>query len=202
MSKTEGKAMKHPLFSEIVDFVEHKLNAADSKRIQNHLAGGCSSCENTREWLSRNLDLLKSEPVLYDAPEYLIQKAVDTFPEKRAKIAEWIKAHLQYDSWSLPQSEGFRSAGQGPRQWIYFTRSYKIHLMLDQTTQGQQIVGQLTTNNPDADVAGCLVELMQKNKRVDSVYTNRNGEFLLSSVPAEFELKIHGYPESFVVSMT
>lgn len=81
------------------------------------------------------------------------------------------------------------------------TDSYKLHLMLDQTAGGPQMVCQLTSTNPETDVAGCLVELTHNNKKLESVFTGENGEFLLSAVPRDFELKIHGFPESFIVSM-
>lgn len=191
--------MKHPQFSEILDYFENRLSSSAKKRVQTHLDSGCSSCQSDVEWLSRNLGLMKSESVLYDAPENLVQKAIDVFPEKKHTVRDWVKARLQFDSWKVPQTAGVRSGGQGPRQWIYSSDSYKIHLMLDETTEGQQIIGQLVSDNPETDIAGCLIELTRNDKQLEWVCTNQNGEFLLSSVPTQFELKIHGSPESILL---
>jgi hypothetical protein len=194
--------MKHPEFSEILDYFEDRLAPASKKRIQSHFDSGCARCQGDLDWISRNLGLIKSESALYDAPENLVQRAIDAFPVKRLSMRDWVKARLQFDSWAVPQATGLRSENQGSRQWIYLTDTYKIYLMLDSTVEGHQMIGQLTSDNPENDVAGCLVELIRNDTTLDSVFTNEHGEFLLTAVPSQFELKIHGSLESFIVSLT
>jgi hypothetical protein len=191
--------MRCPEFSEIVDYLEGRLNGVGKRKFENHLATGCQDCRKTMDWFQKFMTTMKSEKVLYDAPENSIQKALSIFGEQKKSVQEWVVAHLQFDSWMEPQMAGIRSDQLGPRHWIYWTDAYKIHVMLDPSTEGDELIGQLAPNIREADVAGCLVELTSKNRRVSTLYTNQNGEFRFTSVPKTFELRIHGTPESVLI---
>lgn len=189
----------HPEFVEILDLLEGKLDARWKARIESHLESGCSSCHENVKW-ARQTSLLMKSSDLVDAPEFVVQKALQAFPPKRRSLQEWVRAKLEFDSALMPALQGVRSEDAGPRQWTYATSSHKVFLMLQPGAQGATLTGQVTVS-PKSESRSCLVQLVRGSKVVASSSTNENGEFVLSPVPSKCDLRIHGDRESILIPL-
>jgi hypothetical protein len=188
---------KHLAFSEILDMLENRLNGPAKKSAQDHLKTDCKECKAQYDWAARSLPLLKANNSLFDAPEFLVQKAVALFPKKKASFKDWIVAKLEFDSWTAPQMAGVRSADRGLRQQTFSSESYKILVM----GGDGNLVGQLMANKPGADFGGCLVEAIHSKKVLASTTTSSSGEFVLHMPPRKrVQIKIHGDQESILIS--
>ncbi len=186
--------MKCPEFMKILDLVDNRLGKVETQKIKGHIST-CAKCTDQAEWARKTLSSMKSSG-LVDAPEYAIQKAISIFPKEKVKLAEWVIAKLNFDSWMSPQTAGVRSEDAGPRQRIYQTESYKIILM----NEPGRWIGQVVSEKPGVEAAGCLVELSSGKKHLGSTITNQNGEFMFSSNRNnDLQLKIHGQAETVVI---
>jgi hypothetical protein len=186
--------MKCPEFSKILDFIENRLAKSESQKLETHIQE-CAKCVDQAEWARKTLATMKnSSPI--EAPEYVIQKAVSIFPKEKVKIADWVIAKLNFDSWLAPEMAGVRSKEAGSRQLIYHTGSYKIVLM----NEPGRLIGQIVSDRSDVETAGCLIELSSGKKFLGSTVTNQNGEFMLNAAAKKnLTLKIHGQPESVLI---
>jgi hypothetical protein len=192
--------MKCPEFSEILDFIENKLSPDSKKRLEKHLKSGCLKCNDQYGWALETIQLMKSSKMV-EAPEYVVKKANSLFPERKKKLFDWVRAQLDFDSWSVPEIAGVRSKHLGPRQLSYGTENYKVILLLQSEKDSATLTGQLIPKMSTAKVEGCLVQLRSKSKIINSKFTNAAGEFILSPVPSKkFVLLIHGDPESIRIS--
>jgi hypothetical protein len=187
--------MKCLEFNKILDFVDQNLSKAETQKVEAHLQE-CTKCAEQAEWAKMTFSAMKNSS-LVDAPEYVIQKAVGIFPKQKAKIADWVLAKLNFDSWMVPEMAGVRSEDAGPRQRIYQTASYKIVLM----NEPGRWIGQIVSEREGVEIAGCLIELSSGKKVLGSTMTNENGEFMLmADSKKNLQLKIHGQPESILIS--
>lgn len=192
--------MRCPEFTEIMDLVEGRLENGLRKKVETHLKD-CAECGEKKLWAERSLQAMKSKTTVYDAPEYAVQKAIALFPEKKAGIAEWILAKLDFDSWSAPAAMGVRSEDRAPRQCVFTTEAYRVHLMLEPEGKRGKVVGQVVANSPSADPRDCLVELTDTRKVLDQTITSAQGEFLFSAPRnKQLQLRIHGDAESILIS--
>ena len=192
--------MRCPEYSEILDLVESRLDSGSVKKVEAHVAG-CSDCHERRQWAERTMAAMRTQNRVFDAPEYAVQKAISLVSGRKAGLGEWIKAKLDFDSWAVPAAAGVRSEEQGSRQCVYVTDAYRVHLMLDTSKKTVRMTGQLVANAPSAEPAHCLVEATDSLKSLGQATTNESGEFLLE-VPRnkQVQLKIHGDPESILIS--
>ncbi|HSE42964.1 MAG TPA: hypothetical protein VLH08_19535 [Acidobacteriota bacterium] len=187
--------MKCLEFNKILDFIDQKLSKSEAQKVEAHIQQ-CIKCADQAEWAKGTLSAMKS-PSLVDAPEYVIQKAVGIFPKQKAKIADWVLAKLNFDSWMVPEMAGVRSEDAGPRQRIYQTASYKIVLM----NEPGRWIGQIVSEREGAEIAGCLIELSSGKKVLRSTVTNENGEFmLLADANKNLQLKIYGISEWIIIN--
>lgn len=189
--------MKCPELEQILDLKEGRLERSAANQIQAHLKE-CADCEATARWAEKTLSALHSRS-LVDAPEYAIQKAVGLFTAKKATLADWVLAKLNFDTGLMPATAGVRSANTAPRQRIFETDAYKIILMSEAGPENIRWTGQIVANQPDADTAGCLVELAKGKKIVGHSLTNQNGEFILNSPKGRVDLRLHCDPQSIII---
>jgi hypothetical protein len=62
-------------------------------------------------------------------------------------------------------------------------------------------IGQIVSEKPGVETAGCLVELSSGKKQLGSTVTNQNGEFMFTANRGKnLQLKIHGQPETVLIS--
>ena len=190
--------MKCLELEQILDYTEGRLDKTEAGKIKTHL-NACSSCQNTAEWAATTIKSIASRE-LVDAPEYLIHRAIQIFPAKKSSFADWVMAKLSFDTALTPALAGMRSAETEPRQRVFETYTHKIILMSETGSEGIRWTGQIVANQPDAETAGCLVELAKGKKIVVHSTTNQNGEFTMSSPKGtRFDLRIHTEPQSFIV---
>jgi hypothetical protein len=190
--------MRCPELEEILDFLDNRLERSRANVLRSHIES-CVSCRETSEWASNTKTAIQSKD-LVDAPEYLIKKAIAVFPQKKASFKEWVLAKLSFDSGLVPLTAGVRSSQTAPRQRIYETDTYKIILMSEQGADVTRWTGQIVATQPEAETSDCLVEIVKGKKSINKSVTNQNGEFLLTSPPGkQFELRVHGQPESVLI---
>jgi hypothetical protein len=193
--------MKCPEFSEILDFIDNKLQPGAKKKIESHLKNGCEQCQLSLKKASEIIQLMKSDQMT-KAPDYVVQKAISLFPSGRTNLLDWVKAKLDFDSWTAPELAGVRSMDRGPRHLSYTTDHYKIVLLLQTSKEGTGVTGQLIPKESASESDRCLVEVSSKNRIVASQYTNDQGEFWLGTLPVKkFDLLIHGDSEAIRISL-
>lgn len=190
--------MKCPEFSQIIDKIEGRLEPVENAKLESHLAD-CASCAEKKLWSERSIQAMKNQVPAFDAPEYAIRKAIALMPEKKAGLAEWILAKLDFDSWAQPALSGVRAEDRGARQVVYVTDAYRIHLMMEPQGKTGRVTGQIIPKTPE--YAEYLVELADAKKVLNQTKTSNHGEFLLEGPRnKELHLKIHGEAESVLIS--
>lgn len=188
--------MKHPEFDTLLDLAEGKKSASNTRDLKAHVQG-CEQCREAVEWAKNSFRLMHADQMV-DAPEHVIQKGLAAFQPKKASIAEWILAKMEFDSWQLPTMAGVRTTEKGPRQCIYLTDHYKVILMLNRDSVIGQLIPLTTNARPDS----CLVEMASGKKVVARQRTNKNGEFVLDrAAKKQMALTIHGDPDSIRISL-
>lgn len=135
-------------------------------------------------------DALRHSRVLQDAPESVIQRAIDVFAARPRAAAvpspagglRRLAAVLGFDSATLtPQAAGLRSGGVGParpRQMLFSAEGRDVDLRIEAAPGGCQVSGQVL--GPDA--AG-RVELQCGAFHADRDWTDL-AEFRIDGVPA------------------
>lgn len=193
--------MKCPDFSDILDFIDSKMESGAKKKLEQHLKSGCDHCQESIHRASRLIGLMQSNQIV-EAPDYVVNRAVSLFKDRKKGLLDWVRGKLDFDSWTVPAVAGLRSMDRGPRQLTYSTENYEVVLMLQADKKGATLTGQLLAKNPDTLADGCLVQVASKNKILESRLTNGEGEFVVPSVPSkEFDLLIHGDLESIRISL-
>lgn len=194
--------MKCPQFQEVLDLVDGNLPSSMGEKVKRHLQTGCVKCAESYGWASQIVQSMKANEVV-QPPEYVAQRALALFQRREEGLLDWVRAKLDFDSWSVPELAGIRSEDRGPRQYSYITENYQVVMMLQQ--QGKKLfslTGQLIAKSPSAAIEGCLIQVSGKNKIIESKVTGKSGEFIFSSVPSKnFDLLIHADPESVRISI-
>ncbi len=135
-------------------------------------------------------DALQRSRVLQDAPEAVIQRAIDLFAARARPVAaaapapqgvlRRLVAVLGFDSAALtPQAAGLRSAGGGVRQMLFSADGRDVDLRIAPGTGGWQVSGQVL--GPDAQ--GRVTLACGEAFRAEQAW-NDLAEFRIDGVPA------------------
>ena len=88
---------RHFTTEQLLDYVERRLSPNEIGRVETHLAGDCSSCQEELTWLTGTLNLMVSD-VWVDAPVRLQASARQIYREhfspkrERVSIGQWLQS--------------------------------------------------------------------------------------------------------------
>jgi len=181
--------MNCPGFEQLIDFFDDRLSATEAARVESHLALGCASCSETRDWYQQVRQIATSDDSVAP-PSWVLKRAVRIFQSRqhRPGLSERIGqaiATLVFDSFARPALSGVRSTETANRQLLYTAGDYSVDL---QIIGGQQshvdLIGQvLKEGETDFEsVAGLNLSLAREGKSQRTAVTDQMGEFKISAI--------------------
>jgi len=190
--------LRCPVFQELIDFQDGRLDREKAGLIERHLAAGCPRCTADHSWYERLRSAARSD-VNFAPPGWARSRAILLFDEQREKsplghpnLLEI--AMLDYDSVGGRPSAGARSSELSERQLVYSAGGFSIDLQIGASEDSEaEVIGQIVKENERgfASVAGLLVDLISASESVWTTVTNGVGEFRMIGVDfGEYELTI------------
>lgn len=190
--------MRCPLFQELLDFQDGRLERDEAVRIERHLASGCARCVADLRWYERLRSLARSDS-RFSPPLWARNRAVLLFEEEREKASFYRSSRpeialLAYDSARDQSWTGARSAESSERQFVYSAGGFSIDLQIGRAeASGAEVIGQILQESERGfgSVAGLLVDLVKLEQPIWSTITNGVGEFRMIGVDfGEYELRL------------
>jgi hypothetical protein len=187
-----------PVFQELIDFEDGRLEPEAAGQVKRHLASGCVKCAADRSWYQRLRSLARSDS-RFSPPIRARNRAIRLFQDEREKPSSggsnlYEIALLAYDSLRDRPPGGARSSEASERQLVYSAGGYSIDLQIGwREGAGADVIGQILQEGGRgfASVAGLLVDLLKLEEAVWSTVTNDVGEFRMIGVDfGEYELTI------------
>jgi len=178
--------MAHVSLEQLWNSLIGRLAEEEEKRVQKHLASGCTTCQENLAWCKKVFKLTQKDD-LKEAPEWMVERAIQLFKptSRRVRLAEKITATLIFDSFSQPSLAGVRRIGILGRQLLFKARSFDIDLRIvkGETPKFSNLMGQILKRKKGFPcVTGLEVTLRKGRKRIQSTQTNRWGEFHFSDL--------------------
>lgn len=175
--------MTHISLDRLLDFVGGKLTKKEEKKIQQHLASGCITCNEKLSWSRRIFELAQKDD-LKEPPEWMVERAIQLFKSRKKgaklRVPAKIAATLVFDSFTQPSLAGIRKVGTLGRQLLYKAESFDIDLRMveGEKSMFSNLVGQILKREEGFHrVTGLEVVLRKGKKRIQSAQTNQRGEF-------------------------
>lgn len=197
--------MNHISLGTLAEHLEHRLPAAEERRVAEHLSTGCELCSDEVAWLAKLRRRTETDETP-DAPDWLLERALVFFrrlPESViANDSPSVVASLVFDS-SASEPVGVRQAAlQSPRALLFRCEGYDVDLQIRKHGPALALRGQVLPTEPGAPpVAGARVELVDLGGLLEATVTDAYGEFAFDDLPAEaFDLRIrpHGGGELYL----
>src|SRR6266478_1089871 len=139
-------AMKHFTAEEWVDFANELVAVSQKKKMDRHLAEGCSRCKKTLSLWQKVRQSAKSVAEC-QPPERAVRIAKAGFAAARleGKLAR-VPGLLEvlFDSFLQPLVKGARSSASGTRQMLYRAEPYQVDLQIEANLRGHVV--QTVTN--------------------------------------------------------
>jgi hypothetical protein len=189
--------MRCPSFEKLIDYIDNRLAEPDRAKVAEHLATGCGSCAENRDWYER-VRLTASTDDSVAPPSWVLKRAVRIFEAaERPRISERIKqviASLVFDSFARPSLAGVRSSETVNRQLLYRAGEYNIDLQIASfASTSTELMGQILREG-DANfesVSGLTIEVAREKEKVLSTVTDEMGEFRINGLESGvYELRI------------
>ena len=192
-------SLQCPVFQELIDFEDGRLDREKARLIERHLATGCPRCTADRSWYERLRSAARRDPS-FTPPSWARNRAVLLFEEPREKSAPgdpnlFDVALLDYDSVGGRPSAGARSSELAERQLVYSAGAFTVDLQIGPAEDsGAEVIGQILQESERGfdSVAGLLVDLVRLEESAWTTVTNGVGEFRMVGVEfGEYELAIY-----------
>lgn len=166
-------------FTQLTDFAEGRLNAAQSAQVQAQLAADPQLAADLA-WIRATLDLMRSDlREDADAPEHVINRALRLVraPAPAPHPLRQLIARLRSDSRQAPLAFGMRSGSARQRHLLYSTATLDIDLRVSLFGESLQINGQIL----GYEGAGTV----QLSSAAQSHHADLNdlAEFVLKAIP-------------------
>ncbi len=177
--------MTHLAPEQIADFARKTLPAADSRDLQQHLAG-CPQCAELTALYGR-IGVMGPKESMYEPPDGVVRSVKAHFGSVHAAERKMSVLELLFDSFAQPVAAGARASVASARQLLYRVGTVYVDMRVDTEGNSDQasLVGQmLDSAKPGQPVAGVPVVLLEGQKNITSTSSNDNGEFQL-----QFEVK-------------
>ena len=190
--------LRCPIFQELIDFQDGRLDREKATLVERHLATGCPRCTADHSWYERLCSAAQSGD-RFTPPRWARNRAILLFEERRDNAAPIDPnlldiALLDYDSVSGRHSAGARSSELAERQLVYSAAGFSIDLQIGPAEDaGAEVLGQILNESEPgfASVAGLLVDLLNFEESVWTTVTSAVGEFRMVGVDfGEYELMI------------
>jgi hypothetical protein len=187
---------KRPEFSELVDWIEGRLAAADADRIAT-LVTADKGLQETADWI-RTFQQTRKE-VMWQAPPADMRAnlrhrfSVYAAEKRPPNLLQRLKAVLTFDSQVQSAAAGTRStAAQTERQLVYSATYIDVALTLQSPAQADtfKLFGQILPTSAEA-MSDHSVQLFQVGMEQAFAVTAELGEFVFEKIPAgEYELVV------------
>lgn len=189
MDKDRDKAMKCPNFERLIDYLDSRLTGAEAARVATHLAAGCATCDETRDWYAQVRAAAASDDSVAP-PVWAFKRALKIFDTqlRHPKLAERIGqaiASLVFDSFARPALTGVRSTETVNRQLLYRAGDCSIDLQIAPSEHRRaDLIGQVLRESDPAfeSVSGLKVGIAREGKIAFSAVTDAMGEFKVSGM--------------------
>jgi hypothetical protein len=197
------KMTKCRSFEELADFFERSHWEDNSASMDEHISS-CRSCGELAAWFRKIVAEIRANK-LFDAPDYVINRAVALFKNPKQNLSGMIRAVLRFDSWADPAMAGVRTSDRGARQLIYRAGEYQIYLMLLPGEKASAVLGQLVPCRSESGTAKCEIALRCDNRTIVKRKLNSSGEFYLGpasrrTLEKKLDLVIYDGSESILVA--
>ncbi|HEX8183181.1 MAG TPA: hypothetical protein VF747_00470 [Blastocatellia bacterium] len=199
--------MKCPSFERLIDYLDNQLDRGDAARVSTHLAEGCPSCAETRDWFERVREVASGDEST-DPPSWVFKRAVRIFENQRShpRLAQRIGravASLVFDSLAQPAIAGVRSTETTNRQLLYRAGDYSIDLQVAPAEdQRADLIGQILKEGEIAfeSVSGLRLEVTRGGDPVFLTVSDDMGEFKISGMEhGTYDLRIEAHDGSITV---
>ena len=191
--------MKCPSFERLVDFLDRRLDEADSTSVATHLATKCAVCEKTIGWYERVRVVAASDDSVAPPP-WVFKRAVRIFDTQRhrpgltERMGQAI-ASLVFDSFARPALVGMRSTETANRQLLYRMGEYSVDLQIAPIEHAHaDLMGQVLKEGESSfdAVSGLKLEFSRDGIIVFSAVTDHIGEFSVRGIEqGVYDLRIH-----------
>jgi hypothetical protein len=182
------KKMTCPSFERLVDYLDERLEEAQSSEVAAHLAGGCAACTETAGWYQR-VRLITASDDTIAPPSWVFKRALNII-EKRRSLPALIErvgqsvASLVFDSFSGPVLAGVRSTETADRQLLYRAGDYSVDLQITPSENSRaDLIGQVLQEGASlGSVSRLKLDILSVGQVVASAVTDDMGEFRVSGM--------------------
>ena len=192
--------MRCPSLEKLTDFLRGLGAETERLRIQDHLATGCLSCEQNRQWLVEVKHLAVQDDS-FDFPAALTAHIIAWMPAKSARTPlRTLVAQLLFDSFAPPSLAEARAAvgldadssTMAGRQLLYEVEDYNVDLRIEKIVDAYELLGQVLPEDPTStELVGLSVQLRRDESSVVSTTTDTEGMFRFTDLmPNTYELCI------------
>jgi hypothetical protein len=174
--------MSHFSPSEWIDFTLGLLSQQQTAVLQSHLDNNCEECLKSRiMW--RSVSEFLSQEARYTPPDHVITCVKQAYAIH--KPWKWLveaaqRAQLVFDSFTQPTPAFVRSSTSASRRVMHEAPPFVIDLRLEMVGDRLFLLGQiLNSDNPDQELVGVDILLLEDEDLVASAKANSSGEFEL-----------------------
>lgn len=175
-----------------VDFVRGLVKDELALEMHAHLKSGCRRCNAVHSSLVAVEDTFSVDRAR-SVPEEILASARALFQKRRSSWGELPRAiaALVSDSLLQPSWAGSRSSADASRHFCFASGIYHVDLQLERQSlpPAQVVTGQLATTDPQSEVSGVTVVVLDEEKEVGQQLTNEFGEFQFD-LPAQKKLRV------------
>jgi len=174
--------MKHYGVAEWVDFARGLVSSEDGLPMRNHLAEGCSECQDLANFCE-SLTGIRRQMATSVPPEWVVRNAKAIFPMHSVvepKRAFRIPVQLIYDSLLAPEPAGLRATWQVGWQALYRAGDCSLDLRVEPELSSSRaaVIGQISNHvEPGSHMENLPVYLKSGKSVVAETRSNRFGEF-------------------------
>ncbi len=201
-------------FETLADYVEGRIDGEARAKLESHLADKCPQCEPTLSWLSRTINLMRTDTSA-TPPRAVMDRAIRLFRERNAKPKRTV-ANLFFDSLlgaSFQMSPvGVRSSGTMTRQVLYGTEELDVDMLIEEAEAFElalglprqsriNLMGQvLRRGGEEGRSLNYEIAIMRGHECVFSGRTNPLGEFTVDNLCSDsYELHVSGEDGGLVI---
>src|SRR5215469_18019054 len=174
--------MKDYTIAQWIDFARGIAPENEARRMREHLAGGCASCQELATFSDSLAQVCRAASV-HVAPEPSARYARAIFPAiKPSRRRFRLPIEVIYNSFLSPAPVGLRASWELGFQALYHAGDYSLDFRVEPGPPDGHptIVGQIANRKmPEADMAGFAVCLKAGRAVVAQTRSNRFGEFQL-----------------------
>lgn len=166
----------------VLDYLDDRLDAADRRRVEDHLAGPCARCRDLLHELSRLIETMRTDRI-EEVPEALTARALEAFEAQPAPArilsGTWRNATLVFDSLREPLPAMLRRT-LGDARWLRFMLGgHELELEADpETGDGWTLRGRFDA--PDAALYRIEIEAAGEQPHT---WLDAEGRFAIEGVP-------------------